>query len=813
MEGVLRRRRSCSTAPFARVWLVSLVVVVVWCCSRAVLVARAQPCQEFCTCNGTSSVTVVCIGQGFTTVPPVIFDGYRNTSIVVLGDNQIERLPSYHFFRLTLLRQLYLYENLISDIEPDAFRGLRNLELLSLYDNNITSLPMGIFEGLDSLRGLYLYRNRLAGAQITDELFAPIASTLRVLRLNLNNIEYLRPGTFASLQHLTTLGLSGNPLTTLETGVFRGLESLRILQLENCQIETLDEEAFFNLTQLRILRLNNNRLTRITNMNFLDLLQVQELYLQFNSISHIDGGTFFRMINLKRLFLQGNALTEFSRGMLRGPTRLEVLWLDRNRIENIPQDAFTDLKSLHQLFLQNNRIKTLSNCQFEGLDSLRILVLQFNQIGCIADGAFCCLPYLARLYLGANDLQMVTPRMFSCMAEVTRLSLFGNRISYVADGTFNSMTALRELIWDYTTSAPAPSLGAISNDLNCDCNALYFKGFIAQQPDRVDTVRCAGPAVLRTKLLHTIHQRTLNCTKQVVSVNIIIDDYKSPRAFRLPAPSSSPAAVERIVVPRGEDLHLLSKATPAGVTFWTRRGESLAADDCRTVTTQGNLFLSGMSDSLEGLYTLVVQNTAGATARSIFISVGDSPRITVAPRDVERDYPGENVMFMCVVQGKPQPDYYWMKDGRRINVTVPVPRTAIDSQTQRFIQTGSSLHILKTEYSDAGLYTCVAENGIGRGDRAEAELFFRRQTPCTPSCRNNGTCLTAHIFTCQCTFNYIGEVCERRKPGCDPAKDFGCEWESGSGASGDGALFTELDNAANGGDAADLEEQLSPAAP
>ena len=31
-------------------------------------------------------------------------------------------------------------------------------------------------------------------------------------------------------------------------------------------------------------------------------------------------------------------------------------------------------------------------------------------------------------------------------------------------------------IWDYTTSAPAPSLGAISNDLNCDCNALYFKG-------------------------------------------------------------------------------------------------------------------------------------------------------------------------------------------------------------------------------------------------------------------------------------------------------------------------------------------------
>ena len=49
--------------------------------------------------------------------------------------------------------------------------------------------------------------------------------------------------------------------------------------------------------------------------------------------------------------------------------------------------------------------------------------------------------------------------------------------------------------------------------------------------------------------------------------------------------------------------------------------------------------------------------------------------------------------------------------------------------------------------------------------------------------------------------------------GCDPAKDFGCEWESGSGASGDGALFTELDNAANGGDAADLEEQLSPAAP
>ena len=40
------------------------------------------------------------------------------------------------------------------------------------------------------------------------------------------------------------------------------------------------------------------------------------------------------------------------------------------------------------------------------------------------------------------------------------------------------------------------------------------------------------------------------------------------------------------------------------------------------VTPQGNLHLSSMSDFFQGLYTLVVQSGSGATARSVFVSLG-----------------------------------------------------------------------------------------------------------------------------------------------------------------------------------------------
>uniref|UniRef100_A0A3P8Y7M4 TIR domain-containing protein n=1 Tax=Esox lucius TaxID=8010 RepID=A0A3P8Y7M4_ESOLU len=79
---------------------------------------------------------------------------------VVLNLN-IQRLFAEQFCCLGNLRDLNLYNNLLSNIEHFAFLGLTNLESLNLSNNNITHIHANTFYGLYSLTWLDLRENPL----------------------------------------------------------------------------------------------------------------------------------------------------------------------------------------------------------------------------------------------------------------------------------------------------------------------------------------------------------------------------------------------------------------------------------------------------------------------------------------------------------------------------------------------------------------------------------------------------------------------------------------------------------------------------
>uniref|UniRef100_A0A8K9XFD7 Peroxidasin n=1 Tax=Oncorhynchus mykiss TaxID=8022 RepID=A0A8K9XFD7_ONCMY len=101
-------------------------------------------CPSRCLCFRT---TVRCMHLNLETVPAVA----PSTTILLLNNNHIRRIPRGTFEDLENLKYLYLYKNEIQSIDRQAFKGLVSLEQLYLHFNNIESLEPESFTQLPKL--------------------------------------------------------------------------------------------------------------------------------------------------------------------------------------------------------------------------------------------------------------------------------------------------------------------------------------------------------------------------------------------------------------------------------------------------------------------------------------------------------------------------------------------------------------------------------------------------------------------------------------------------------------------------------------
>ena len=80
------------------------------------------------------------------------------------------------------------------------------------------------------------------------------------------------------------------------------------------------------------------------------------------------------------------------------------------------------------------------------------------------------------------------------------------------------------------------------------------------------------------------------------------------------------------------------------------------------------------------------------------------PRITATPENYQlRVLEGDRARMECSAQGNPEPSVHWLKSGR--------PLTELSNLI--LSPRGDALMVLKTRRTDAGTYTCRAENSVG----------------------------------------------------------------------------------------------------
>ena len=102
---------------------------------------------------------------------------------------------------------------------PGIFADLTNLSELYLYDNILSELDVNIFKGLHKLQILIIHGNYLTELQ---PIFSDLTN-LQVLDIANNNIKALKGKVFDHLNVLKYINLQGNKISEISVNSFEGL--------------------------------------------------------------------------------------------------------------------------------------------------------------------------------------------------------------------------------------------------------------------------------------------------------------------------------------------------------------------------------------------------------------------------------------------------------------------------------------------------------------------------------------------------------------------------------------------------------------
>lgn len=244
-------------------------------------------------------------------------------------------------FRLPGLRRLDLSNNLLEFIDKETFRGFRNLEYLNLANNRFATFTKLTFHHLSNLNEIIMDNNNIgptleksnlfdrSGFGLTNKIrsisisgiglnkvpdnFFVDAYDLRKLIISNNGITYV----FEIPYTLEYLDLSDNPITDISSEDFTDLIALKVLKLNNIQIKEVTEYLFDDLPSLKTLELERNRnLTTFSKLAFgrevladPDTFKMERLSLKGSRLSQLDKALSTPFGELIELDLQGNPWT------------------------------------------------------------------------------------------------------------------------------------------------------------------------------------------------------------------------------------------------------------------------------------------------------------------------------------------------------------------------------------------------------------------------------------------------------------------------------------------------------------------------
>ena len=255
----------------------------------------------------------------------------NTTGLINLNKNLIENEGVKYLSKVELkeLKQLYLQNNNISDINPFEIAKFENLQKLDIGNNEISDINILGKVNFLRLKELYLFHNNISDIRVFEKV---------------------------KFERLEILNLGDNKISDIKAIEKTNIKGLKQLFLYGNIISDISPLKKFNLQKLIILNIGDNKISDISILENTNFKELKELFLYGNRISDIEV-----LVNLNF-------------------DKLEKLDLGRNIISDINVLEQVNLKELKQLFLYNNKISDIKVIDRINLENLELINLRENGI-------------------------------------------------------------------------------------------------------------------------------------------------------------------------------------------------------------------------------------------------------------------------------------------------------------------------------------------------------------------------------------------------------------------------------------------------
>lgn len=210
----------------------------------------------------------------FSTFEADTFQGLFNLKFISLSDNKLNNLPQTLFKNLTSLEKMYLQNNNLEQLPKNLFKHLNNLKILDLAKNKLKLFSYS-FSGLYRLESLKLKMNFLK--QIDSAMWNSLSS-LKELDMSYNELDDLP---INELHYLETLKLNNNNLSYIRDDWRISVVRLAVLDLRNnnfVELSVSTEMAGICLRTIIIVKYSNLIIMQVVIIVLIKIVVIFFLY-------------------------------------------------------------------------------------------------------------------------------------------------------------------------------------------------------------------------------------------------------------------------------------------------------------------------------------------------------------------------------------------------------------------------------------------------------------------------------------------------------------------------------------------------------